>query len=424
MPVSLGANGGSYNYPQENDPAGWGDDATNWASAVSAALSNIGLGGTASADAVVNIISTTKGILIPRMTTTQRNAIGSPSTSLLIYNTTTTQYELYTGSTWQSLASYISGTLTVTGAASLQSTLAVNGNTTLGDDSGDTLTITGNVVSTPNGLNIDSNTLVVDATNNRVGVVTASPTVALDVTGDIKASSTIQSANGTATAPGITFSGDTNTGIYNIAADTIGFSANGAESARIDSQGIELIDGTAAAPSISFSSDTNTGLYRIGADVIGVATNGTRVGQIGVGYGGFTGNVIQTVFGSVATNTNNTTTTFADSGLSATITPRYSNSDILVMGALQGVFNNTASQGVKVRIVRGSTQIMYVCDLMGYEPARSQEVSFFYIDSPSTTSATTYKIQFAEYGGGGLAVIMDYGSTIPLSTIVLMEIQK
>ncbi len=276
MPVSLGANGGSYNYPQENDPAGWGDDATNWASAVSAALSNIGLGGTASADAVVNIISTTKGVLIPRMTTTQRNAIGSPSTSLLIYNTTTTQYELYTGSTWQSLASYISGTLTVTGAATLQSTLAVNGNTTLGDAGGDTLTITGNAVSTPNGLNIDSNTLVVDATNNRVGVVTASPTVALDITGDIKASSTIQSANGTATAPGITFSGDTNTGIYNIAADTIGFSANGAESARIDSQGIELIDGTAAAPSISFSSDTNTGLYRSASDQLSFSTGGVE----------------------------------------------------------------------------------------------------------------------------------------------------
>jgi hypothetical protein len=276
MPVSLGANGGSYNYPQENDPAGWGDDATNWASAVSAALSNIGLGGTASADAVVNIISTTKGVLIPRMTTTQRNAIGSPSTSLLIYNTTTTQYELYTGSTWQSLASYISGTLTVTGAATLQSTLAVNGNTTLGDAGGDTLTITGNAVSTPNGLNIDSNTLVVDATNNRVGVVTASPTVALDITGDIKASSTIQSANGTATAPGITFSGDTNTGIYNIAADTIGFSANGAESARIDSQGIEIIDGTAAAPSLAFSSDPDTGVFRPGANQFSIATGGVE----------------------------------------------------------------------------------------------------------------------------------------------------
>lgn len=185
-----------------------------------------------------------------------------------------------------------------------------------------------------------------------------------------------------------------------------------------------LNDGTAAAPSLAFSADSDTGLYRIGANTMGIATNGTRVGEIGIGYGGFTGNVIQTVFGSVATSTNNTTTTFADSGLSATITPRYSNSDILVMGALQGVYNTTASQGVKVRIVRGSTQIMYVCDLMGYEPARSQEVSFFYIDSPATTSATTYKIQFAEYGGSGLAVVMDFGATLPLSTIVLMEIQK
>ena len=43
-------------------------------------------------------------------------------------------------------------------------------------------------VDSSGGLNIDSNTLVVDAGNNRVGIVTASPTVALDVTGALKTS--------------------------------------------------------------------------------------------------------------------------------------------------------------------------------------------------------------------------------------------
>lgn len=65
--------------------------------------------------------------------------------------------------------------LTVSGA------FAANGGATLGDASGDALTINSSAVSIPNGLNFDSNTLVIDATNNRVGVGTASPTYLLDV---------------------------------------------------------------------------------------------------------------------------------------------------------------------------------------------------------------------------------------------------
>ena len=53
--------------------------------------------------------------------------------------------------------------------------LTVDGNTTLGDASTDTLTINGTAVSTPNNLNFDSNTLFIDATNNRVGLGTATP---------------------------------------------------------------------------------------------------------------------------------------------------------------------------------------------------------------------------------------------------------
>ena len=44
-------------------------------------------------------------------------------------------------------------------------------------------------------------------------------------------------AAGTAGAPGITFAGDTNTGIYSPAADTIAFTEGGVESMRIDSAG-------------------------------------------------------------------------------------------------------------------------------------------------------------------------------------------
>lgn len=50
--------------------------------------------------AIFQVDSTKEGILIPRMTTTQRNAIASPTTSLLIFNLTTNQYEYFEGSVW------------------------------------------------------------------------------------------------------------------------------------------------------------------------------------------------------------------------------------------------------------------------------------------------------------------------------------
>lgn len=66
---------------------------------------SLGLGTTPVTTAMLEMNSTTKGLLISRMTTTQRNAIASPATSLLIYNTTTGQFEFYTGSAWVPIGS-------------------------------------------------------------------------------------------------------------------------------------------------------------------------------------------------------------------------------------------------------------------------------------------------------------------------------
>jgi hypothetical protein len=47
--------------------------------------------------------STTKGFLPPRMTTTQKNAIASPATGLVLYDSTTNKLQCYNGSTWNDL---------------------------------------------------------------------------------------------------------------------------------------------------------------------------------------------------------------------------------------------------------------------------------------------------------------------------------
>ena len=77
----------------------------------------------------------------------------------------------------------VTGSLTVTGTLHARMTdFVVNANsTTLGDASGDTITINGSTVSVPNNLTFDTSTLHIDASNNRVGVGTTSPGAPLHV---------------------------------------------------------------------------------------------------------------------------------------------------------------------------------------------------------------------------------------------------
>jgi len=55
---------------------------------------------TPDASAIFQIDSTIKGFLPSRMTTVQRDAIGSPASGLMIYNTTTNQWDGFDGTSW------------------------------------------------------------------------------------------------------------------------------------------------------------------------------------------------------------------------------------------------------------------------------------------------------------------------------------
>ena len=64
---------------------------------------SIGSGANPIASAQLEVSSTTKGFLPPRMTTTQKNAIASPATGLMVYDTTLNLMALYNGTTWTTL---------------------------------------------------------------------------------------------------------------------------------------------------------------------------------------------------------------------------------------------------------------------------------------------------------------------------------
>jgi hypothetical protein len=55
------------------------------------------------ASAALEVVSTSKGFLPPRMTTTQKNAIASPAAGLVVYDSTTNKLCCYNGSTWNDL---------------------------------------------------------------------------------------------------------------------------------------------------------------------------------------------------------------------------------------------------------------------------------------------------------------------------------
>ena len=57
----------------------------------------------AHASALIDLVSTNKGLGLPAMTTTQRNAISSPRVGLAIYNTTTSTVNIYTANNWYTI---------------------------------------------------------------------------------------------------------------------------------------------------------------------------------------------------------------------------------------------------------------------------------------------------------------------------------
>jgi hypothetical protein len=132
--------------------------------------------------------------------------------------------------------------------------------------------------------------------------------------------------------------------------------------------------------------------------------------------------VLQVVTGSTTTFVTNNTATFADCGLSASITPQSTSSKILVYIS-HGAFNGAATVQ-EVRLLRDATTVntfghVLLSDaaaIMGY----ANLISF---DSPSSTSAITYKTQFRRVAGANLCSFnVSDANGIQRSTIVLMEI--
>jgi hypothetical protein len=135
------------------------------------------------------------------------------------------------------------------------------------------------------------------------------------------------------------------------------------------------------------------------------------------------GSVLQVVNATYSTQTTTSSSTFSDSGLTASITPKFATSKILVLIDQTGCGKADNETRLTLRLVRNSTTIYNIEDSGGYTGTSTPNyfggISTGYLDSPATTSATTYKTQFCSYSNVATAGVQFNGST---STITLMEI--
>ena len=135
-----------------------------------------------------------------------------------------------------------------------------------------------------------------------------------------------------------------------------------------------------------------------------------------------TGSVLQVVQGILNTSASTTSATFVSTGLTATITPKFSTSKILITISASMGLSNSSPDSLFATIFRNSTNL-WNGNTQGFVDMYSPDnlycsASVNYLDSPSTTSATTYTFYYLSNSGG----IMRINPNVQLSTITLMEI--
>lgn len=157
---------------------------------------------------------------------------------------------------------------------------------------------------------------------------------------------------------------------------------------------------------VSYLKDTNAIEYYSGSAWTAVGGGGAAV-------------VKQIVFGQTVTSGSNSSTTYADTTLSATITPTSTSSDIYILVAHTQCYVPSGKL-INLRLLRDSTTLRtYENNLNNSAGSITGGVSFNHKDSPASTSALTYKTQFASTSSGGTVEVQVNGN---YSSIILLEV--
>ena len=142
-----------------------------------------------------------------------------------------------------------------------------------------------------------------------------------------------------------------------------------------------------------------------------------------------TGSIVQVVTNNTAAQVENTTDGGSADLMSVTITPTSASNKIMIM--ITGFFGQGNPNGA-VQLVRGSTSIAegtgsfggasgYISydDQMGSQYTMESH-AFHFVDTPNTTSATTYQVYFKIDGSGNYVYLNEHGSS--RTSVTLMEV--
>lgn len=129
--------------------------------------------------------------------------------------------------------------------------------------------------------------------------------------------------------------------------------------------------------------------------------------------------ILQVVSSRTTAQVGSTSATYGDIGLSATITPQSTSSKILVLLA-QNCYSDGAGTGVGIQILRGATILTTSVALSFGQSSGIVTQNFLpYYDSPSSTSALTYKVQMSRTSGAGIAYTQINANP---SDLILLEV--
>jgi hypothetical protein len=136
------------------------------------------------------------------------------------------------------------------------------------------------------------------------------------------------------------------------------------------------------------------------------------------------GKVLQVVEGSTSTQVSSSSSTYADTGLSATITPSSASSQILVFVSQNGNYQANSGGGsnsMGLKLFRDATEIAKQTSLYStFSSLQGNTNGLSILDSPATTSATTYKTQFNSVEAKATVYVQI--DNVNRSSIILMEI--
>jgi len=161
-----------------------------------------------------------------------------------------------------------------------------------------------------------------------------------------------------------------------------------------------------------------------GGSITGVSLNATDLSSGTVGYARLpTGSVLQVVQATYSTEVSTSTGTEQDTGLTATITPKFATSKILVLANQADCAKIDVQGPIQLYLYKNSTKIITFTNSLLYQSTGAAtrlavNCSTSYLDSPATTSATTYKTTFSSSSGSTTRIQFNGGT----STIILMEI--